>query len=197
MSLRTAHPRVLPLFVDRWSPRAFDGTPLPAEDLAVILEAAALAPSAFNYQPWRFLYAIHGDANWDRFLSLLLPFNAAWASQAGALLFVVSDTVLRGGDADKPFASHAFDAGAAWALLALQATALGYHAHGMAGIDYDKARIELALPESYHLNMAVAIGRKGDPESLPEALRAREVPSPRKPVTAFSAAGTFADLPVA
>jgi nitroreductase len=194
---RTADPRVLPLFVDRWSPRAFDGTALPAEDLAVILEAAALAPSAFNYQPWRFLYAIRGDANWDLFLSLLLPFNAGWAKEAGALVFVLSDTVLRGGETEKPFPTHAFDTGAAWALLALQATALGYHAHGMAGVDYDRVRSELGIPESYHINMAAAIGRRGDPEALPEALRAREAPSPRKPVAAFAAAGTFADLPVA
>ena len=74
MTTRTADPRVLPLIVDRWSPRAFDGAAVPAEDLAVIFEAAGLAPSAFNYQPWRFLYAVPGDANWAAFLDILIAF---------------------------------------------------------------------------------------------------------------------------
>lgn len=195
MTQRTADPRVVPLIVDRWSPRAFDGSALPAEDLAVILEAAALAPSAYNYQPWRFLYAIHGDANWERFLGLLLPFNAGWAKDAGALLFVVSDTLMRQPDKANPNHSHSFDAGAAWAMLALQATAMGYHAHGMTGLDIANASAELGIPDDFRLEAAVAIGRKDSPERLPEALSAREVPSTRKPVEAFAVAGTFGDLP--
>ena len=54
---RQAHPSIHQLFIDRWSPRSFDESELPQEDLDVILEAAAWAPSAFNYQPWKFLYA--------------------------------------------------------------------------------------------------------------------------------------------
>ncbi|KUR74327.1 nitroreductase family protein [Novosphingobium sp. FSW06-99] len=195
MTARTADPRVVPLFVERWSPRAFDGTPVAADDLQVIFEAAALAPSAFNYQPWRFLYAVSGDANWDLFVSLLMPFNASWARAAGALVIVISDRQMKLGGDPKANPNHSFDAGAAWALLALQATALGYHAHGMAGIDQDRIRTELAIPDDFHIEAAVAIGRKGDPESLPEALRAREVPSGRHPVARFTAAGAFTALP--
>jgi nitroreductase len=197
MSARTADPRIVPLIVDRWSPRAFDGTPLPAQDLKVILEAAGFAPSAFNYQPWRFLYAVHGDANWDRFVSLLLPFNAGWAKAAGALVFIVSDNLMRIGADAKPNHSHSFDAGAAWAMLALQATALGYHAHGMTGVDFAKAQTELGVPDDFRIEAAVVIGRKGAPDSLPEALRAREVPSGRHPVAQIAAAGGFGDLPTA
>lgn len=197
MSERTADPRVVPLIVERWSPRAFDGTPVPAQDIAVILEAATWAPSAFNYQPWRFLYATHGDANWDRFLSLLIPFNAGWASHAGVLLFIVSDTQMRGPNGAQPNHSHSFDAGAAWALLALQATALGYHAHGMTGVDFAKAQDELGVPPDFRIEAAVAIGRKGSPDSLPEPLRAREVPSTRHALAQVATAGGFADLPKA
>jgi nitroreductase len=195
MTGRTADPRIVPLLVERWSPRAFDGTPLPAEDLAVIFEAAGLAPSAFNYQPWRFLYAVHGDAHWELFLSLLVPFNAAWAKQAGALVIIVSDTLMRMGGDPRPNHSHSFDAGAAWALMALQATALGYHTHGMSGIELDKIRSELGIPDDFRVEAAVAIGRKGNADDLPEPLRAREAPSGRHPVSQIAAAGTFADLP--
>ncbi|MFM5932216.1 MAG: nitroreductase family protein [Novosphingobium sp.] len=191
METRTADPRVLPLIVERWSPRAFDGTAMPQEDLDVILEAATLAPSAFNYQPWRFLYAHRDDANWERFLSLLIPFNASWAKEAGVLLFILSDTLMQQGDEAKPLHSHSFDAGAAWAQMALQATAMGYHAHGMTGIDFDRIRSELAVPERFRVEAAVAIGRRASPEVLPEGLREREVPSGRKPISDVSAAGSF------
>jgi len=194
MENRTANPRVLPLIVERWSPRAFDGSALPQEDLDVILEAATLAPSAFNYQPWRFLYAHRGDANWELFLSLLIPFNASWAKEAGVLLFILSDTVMEQGDKSSPLHSHSFDAGAAWAQMALQATALGYHAHGMTGIEFDRIRAELAVPDRFRVEAAVAIGRRASPDVLPEGLRAREVPSGRKPVASVAGAGTFASI---
>lgn len=194
MTARQADPRIVPLIVERWSPRAFDATPLPADDLRVILEAAALAPSAFNYQPWRFLSAIHGDANWARFLDLLVPFNAGWATRAGALVFIVSDTLSRQGDSARPNHSHSFDAGAAWAMLALQATAMGYHAHGMTGVDFDRARVELKVPDDFRVEAAVAIGRRADASILPEALAAREAPSGRHPLAQIHAAGDFSAL---
>lgn len=195
MESRTTNPRLVPLLIDRWSPRAFDGSALPQEDLDVILEAAGLAPSAFNYQPWRFLYAVNGDAHWDLFLSLLIPFNASWAKQAGALVFILSETHMGSGDEARPSHSHSFDAGAAWAQLALQATAMGYHAHGMTGIDFDRIRSELGIPESFRVEAAAAIGRKASPDVLPEGLRVKEAPSGRKAVGTIAAPGAFDALP--
>lgn len=191
MTTRTAHPKVHQLFLDRWSPRAFDESAISDEDLEAIFAAAGLAPSAFNYQPWKFLYARRGDANWERFLSLLIPFNQMWAKDAAALVFIVSDTKKRDGEEHSDFYSHSFDAGAAWAQMALQATLLGYHAHGMTGLEFDKARAELGLPEDIRLEAAVAIGRRDAPERLPEGLRGGEVPSPRKPVGEIAFAGNY------
>lgn len=192
---RTVTRPVDPLFLDRWSPRAFDATALPQADLDTMLDAARWAPSAFNYQPWRFLYAHRNDADWARFLDLLLPFNQGWVQHAGALLFVLSDTLSSapGSDEAKPSHSHSFDAGAAWALLALQATRLGYHTHAMTGVDFDRARTELAVPERFRIEAAVAIGRMGDKSVLPEALQSREVPSDRKPVESIARQGNFVD----
>jgi nitroreductase len=193
------HPRastraVDSLFLERWSPRAFDSSTIPQADLDTIFDAARWAPSAFNYQPWRFLYAHRDDADWQRFLELLLPFNQGWVKNAGAIVFVLSDTLMAapGSDDFKPSHSHSFDAGAAWALLALQATRLGYHTHGMTGVDFDKARAELAVPERFRIEAAVAIGRQGDKAILPEALQAREEPSDRKPIESFAHQGNFA-----
>lgn len=189
MTERTADPSILPLILERWSPRSFDGTPVPEGELLAMIEAAGWAPSAFNVQPWTFLYARPGDAHWDRFLSVLVPFNQSWAKDAGALLFIVSQET--SGSEGQPLYSHSFDAGAAWALLAIQAQHMGWHSHGMTGIDFDRAQTELAIPAGYRLEAGVAIGRKAPAERLPEGLREREAPAPRKPVAEIAVAGTF------
>jgi len=180
---QTAHP-IDPLFLDRWSPRAFDSAPMPEADLLTLFEAARWAPSAFNAQPWRFLYARRDDADWPLFLSLLIPWNQGWAHSASVLIYILSDTLpFTGKDgAPAPSHTHSFDAGAAWACLALQATKLGYLAHGMSGIELDRAREELRVPERFRIEAAVAVGRLGDPATLPEKLRAREAPSERLPL---------------
>jgi len=177
------------LFLDRWSPRAYDKSVMPTEDLRTILDAGRWAPSSYNYQPWRFLYARRGDANWSRFLGLLVPGNQAWAQNTSVLLFIVSDKYM--GRPDRPNHVHSFDAGAAWAMMALQAHMLGYHAHGMVGVDFDRAQAELGVPETFRIEAAVAIGRMGDPATLPDALREREVPSDRKPLDQVAFAGNF------
>lgn len=194
-SARTVTRPVDPLFLERWSPRAFDGTAVAQEDLDTMFDAARWAPSAFNYQPWRFLYAHRDDADWSRFLGLLAPFNQTWVANAGVIVFVLSDTLMAapGSQDFKPSHSHSFDAGAAWATLALQATRMGYHCHAMTGVDFDKARAELAVPERFRIETAIAIGRQGDKSILPEALAAREAPSDRKPVESFARAGNFID----
>ena len=186
------HP-VDPLFLQRWSPRAFDGSKMPEADLLSLFEAARWAPSAFNSQPWRFLYAHRGDPQWPIFLDALIPYNRDWAQHCAVLVYVLSDTLPFTGKAGEPLPSltHSYDAGAAWMLLALQAWRMGYYAHGMSGIDLDLARKTLGVPERYAIDAAAAIGRRGDPSTLPEKLRAREAPSGRKPVADFAFHGLF------
>ena len=185
------HP-VDPLFLRRWSPRAFDGSEIAEEDLLTMFEAARWAPSAFNSQPWRFLYACRGGSDWERFLGLLIPWNQGWAKSASALVYILSDTLPftdRKTGEPRSSTTHSFDAGAAWACLALQAARMGYLAHGMSGIQYELARSELRIPERFELEAACAIGRIGDPAQLDEKLRAREFPSDRKSVGEFAFRG--------
>jgi nitroreductase len=191
MTTRTADPRVLPLIAGRWSPRSFDGSTMPQEDLDVILQAAGLAPSAYNIQPWTFLYAHRGDENWDRFLALLVEFNQLWAKDASVLLFAVSDTLARGGSEPSPNHSHSFDTGSAWALLALQAAHMGYAAHGMTGVDFARAAQELGVPQDHRIEAAIAIGKQAPADRLPEMLRGKEQVSARKPVSEIAKAGSF------
>ena len=192
---RTPEHSVAPLFLERWSPRAFTGEALPEAELMKILEAARWAPSAYNAQPWRFVYALRDTPAWPRLLGLLNQHNQSWAKEAGALLILFSKTTLvpPGADRAVPSACHSFDAGAAWACLALEATRLGWHVHAMAGFDKARAIEELAVPEGYVAEAAIALGRKADKSVLPAALQAREEPSGRNPVEAFAFAGKFKD----
>lgn len=191
MTGRIANPRIQKLIIDRWSPRAFDGSEIPVEELETIFEAAGWAPSAYNVQPWTFLYARRGDANWDKFLSLLVEFNQGWAKDASALVFIVSDKLMRSDNGNSDNHSHSFDAGAAWALMALQAQAMGYHTHGMTGIQFGKAEEELGIPSDHRLEAAIAIGTIGRKEDLPDFLQEREVASGRKPLEQIVKAGPF------
>ena len=190
---RTPDHPIEQIFADRWSPRAFEATSMPASDLLTILEAARWAPSAFNVQPWRFLYSHRDDAHWQDYLNLLDPFNASWAQNALAMVFVLSDTVMPG-DGTRPqklSRTHSFDAGAAWAQLALQATSLGYQAHAMAGIFFDRPHEKLTVPERYRIEIAIAIGKRVDRSVLPQELQDREEPSQRLSVDEIAFAGVF------
>jgi len=191
---RTAAHPISALFLQRWSPRSFDPISMPESDLLTILEAARWAPSAFNIQPWRFIYTLRGKANWKDWLELLDPFNASWASNAAALVFLVSDTLTSAykGNSAKPSRTHSFDAGAAWAHLALQATASGYQAHAMAGIHFEAVQQQLAVPDHYRVEIAAAIGRQAPPSRLPQALREREFPSSRLPLQQIAFRDVFA-----
>jgi len=190
---RTAEHPIAPLFLERWSPRAFVEQALTKTELMTILEAGAWAPSSYNSQPWRFLFAIRDTPSWPKFLGLLIEFNQSWAKRAGALVVIVSSETMRppGSDKDVPAYSHSFDAGAAWAQIALQASLLGFQAHGMVGFDIPRATVELNVPAGFRVEAAVAIGKPGDKSILPEGLAAREAPSPRKKLAESALEGGF------
>ncbi len=191
---RTSAHDVDKIFLERWSPRAFTGEPIDPATLLTMIEAGGWAASSYNSQPWRFLYALKGTPHWDRFLGLLIPFNQSWAQSASALVVLVSNSTMRppGSDKDVPSHSHSLDAGAAAGNFALQASLLGWQAHGMVGLDLDRAFTELNVPAGYRVEAAYAVGRIGDPAQLPEGLRAREAPSPRMRVEEIAFEGGFA-----
>ena len=186
---RTADHPIDKLFLERWSPRAFTGEPIPPEALMTILEAARWAPSSYNSQPWRMLWARRDTPAWATLFGLLGEFNQSWCKNAAALVYFVSSETMQppGRPEPVPSHSHSFDTGSAWGYLALQATLSGWHAHGMVGFDIQRSYAELHVPPGFRVEAAVAIGRLGDKSLLPEQMREREVPSNRLPLsqTAF------------
>jgi nitroreductase len=189
-SRRKAGYPILPLFLNRWSPRSMSGEPLADDELFPLFEAARWAPSSYNAQLWRFIYARRQDAaRFQEFVDLLQPANQAWAKDAAVLAVTVARQ--RFEKTDQPAVTHVFDAGAAWENLALEAARRGLVAHGMQGFDFERARRELGVPAEYDVLAMIAIGRRAPRERLPEPLREREAPNQRRPLREILFEGSF------
>lgn len=179
------------LFLDRWSARSFVEAPMPETELLQLFEAARWAPSSFNYQPWRFLYAMRDTPEWKTFFGLLVEINQSWAFRASALVFVLSDTRVMRPNSDKPIDSytHIFDTGMAYGQMALQATSMGLFTHPMQAFDRVRAHAELKVPDFLRFACAVAVGRKGHPDQLSDYMKGREAPNGRRPMNSMIATG--------
>lgn len=185
---RTTKYPIEDIFLKRFSPRAMSAEIIYKDELMTLFEAARWAPSASNIQPWRFIYAMKGTPEFEKLISIMIPFNKEWCIRASVLVLVVSHNLLKD---TKISVSHSFDTGAAWENLALQASMTGFIAHGMAGFNYAIAKKEFNVPEDYSVEMMIAIGKPGKIVDLPEPLRARETPSDRKPLEEIVFEGKF------
>jgi nitroreductase len=179
------------LIRDRWSPRAFADKTVPPEVLRSLFEAARWAPSSSNEQPWSYIVATREDKeNFEKMLRVLVEFNANWAKNAPVLALAIVKLVFEKNNA--PNRNAQYDTGAATALLSVEATSRGLAVHQMAGFDPDKARKVFEIPAGWDAIAAIAIGYPGDPESLPQPLRDRELaPRVRKPLSKFVMTGRW------
>ena len=178
-----------PLLLHRWSPRAMSGEEISDTELMRLFEAARWAPSSYNGQPWRFIYAKRNSEPWDKLFSLMVDFNKSWAKNAAVLVVVISRKNFE--HDEKPSVTHQFDAGAAWENLALQGETQGLVTHGMQGFDYDKARRDLSIPATFDVMAMVAIGKPAPKEILPSDVQQREQASDRKPLSEIIMEGQF------
>lgn len=176
---------VLPVFLHRWSPRAFTDKDVSEKDLVTIFEAVRWAASSFNEQPWRFLVGRKGEETYAKIHDVLMAANQAWAKSAPVLVLGAAKTKFSHNGAPNRVAL--FDLGAASSYLTLQASALGIHSHQMAGFDVDAARKAFGVPEEYIFGSAIALGYQGEPETLPvEQMKQQEVsPRTRKALSEF------------
>jgi nitroreductase len=181
------HP-IFDLLARRWSTRAFADRSVDRGTLVSLFEAARWAPSSGNGQPWSYLVAtIDNAAEHERMASVLTPGNT-WARKAPVLALSIASLHR----ADKPNRTAHHDLGLANENLVIQALSMGLAVHMMAGFHIDMAREAFEIPASYDPLAMMAIGYPGDPGSLPEDLRAKELaPRQRKPVSEFVFNGKF------
>ncbi|GAA0305918.1 nitroreductase [Gracilibacillus halotolerans] len=179
---RQAEYEIDSLFLERWSPRSFSDKQVDEKTLWSLFEAARWSPSAMNSQPWRFIVARKKE-ELEKFNSFILEGNRIWCEKAPVLALIISDK--------EAGANHAFDTGAAWLALALQAKMKGLITHPMSGINKEKARDVLHIPEQFEIQALVAIGYQDVREKLAPALQEREQPSPRRPIAESIIEGSF------
>lgn len=168
-------------FIERWSSRDFDGTPLTQEQIETLLEAVRWTPSSYNEQPWK-LYYPKTEEQREIFFKLLVEGNQEWAKNAGALFFLAANRILsKTGEQNR---HYAFDTGAAWMALALQAHLMGLSAHAMGGFDEGRAYKELGVAkEEYEIFAAIAVGKPTQKAAETEER------TPRKPLTEITESG--------
>lgn len=176
---------------DRWSPRAFSEKPIPPEILCSLFEAARWAPSCNNEQPWAFVVTTKDDPEpHNRTLSTLVEANRTWAQHAPVLGIALFEQSFGFNSSPNRYASY--DTGAAMANLSAEATTRGLFVHQMAGFDPGKASELFHIPNGWEPIAAFVIGYPGDPQSLPEKLRGRELgPRSRKPLSSFVMSGSW------
>ena len=147
----------------RYSPYAFSDKPVSEETLYKIFETARHAPSSYNEQPWRFIYALKENHEaYQRLLECAVADNQKWAKDAPVLLLSLAKRHFsETGDPNR----HAWhDTGMAVAFFVLKATEQGLYAHQMAGFDAEKAQKSLSIPDEFHPVAMIALGHRGNEE---------------------------------
>ena len=189
----TTYP-IEPLLQQRWSPRAFADRPVEPEILRRLWEAARWSASCANQQPWYFIVATKEDAaEYARMLSCLRENNQQWAARAPVLMVSVAKLSFDANGQPNRYAFH--DVGLAVANLIVQATALGVFVHQMAGFYPEKVRELYGVPEDYEPVAGIVLGYPGDPATLPEDLRQRELAlRVRRPLDTFVFQNTWGQI---
>ena len=158
--------------LNRKSIFSFSSKHVEEDKLALIFEAASLAPSSFNAQPWRFIFATKEDVVYKDMLDLLADSNKTWATTAPILILTIAEVFDTKKNRSNHFAMH--DVGLSTANLMLQASALGLYTHPMGGYDSKKAKELFGLPEGFEPVTMIALGYQGDSSQLSDELLKRQ-----------------------
>lgn len=159
---------------ERWSPRSFSDRDVKPDLIRKLFDAARWAPSSFNEQPWRFIYARKEEPEqFDKLYRVMGEFNQNWAGEAPVLILTIAKK--RFSKNDKPNRVAKYDLGAAMAHLTFEATSHDLYVHQMAGIDQERARKIFDIPEGYKAITMAAVGYKGDPDDLEGDLKETEI----------------------
>ena len=176
---------ILEIIQERWSPYSFSSAPVEPFKLKAMFEAAGLAPSCNNEQPWLFVFATQEQQDvFKDYVEFLTEGNKLWAKHAYALVISMARTKFSYSGRPNRFAFH--DTGMAVTNLLLQAEALDLYVHQMGGYSIEKVQEYFRLGDDIEPVAMMAVGYLGDGSSLtPELLKRDEVRRPRKSISEF------------
>ena len=132
-----------------------------------------MAPSCFNNQPWRYVFAHNPEVLKE--LHPALAKGNKWAHFASMIIAVFSkpdyDCIIR----DREY--YLFDTGMATAFLILRATELGLVAHPIAGYSEKKVKQILEIPEDMKVITLVIVGKHS--ETISDVLSEKHIEAER------------------
>jgi nitroreductase len=184
------HP-ILDLIKNRKSTRWFSPLPIEPERLSSLFEATRWAPSSTNEQPWTYMYATRDQTElWDKFFSCLNDGNKIWAKDAPLLILSLARKNFTRYKSANEYSMY--DLGGANSFLSLQAVELGLQVRQVAGFNREKTIETLRIPETLQPGVFIVVGYPGDPQTIPEHLKPRELaPRERFLQREFVINGTF------
>lgn len=171
---------VLSTIARRVSCRSYQATPVPEEHLTQVLEAAQLAPSACNQQPWRFAVVRDPDLRRRIVEEGFLPgIKMSWAIDAPVQVvigmersFVTHRLAASVSGVDYPWV----DIGIAGEHLVLASTELGL---GTCWIGWIKPRVVAGIvgwPKAIKPAVVITVGYPSDPDgAVPPASRRKSL----------------------
>jgi len=173
----------------RRSVRKFSGAPIPRADLEAILDAARLAATGYNAQPWTFVVVTEPEGR------AALSLGKPWLLDAAALVAVVLDPSTR---------FWREDGCSAIANMLIAATALGYGSCWLQGDTMPREeplKQALGVPPDLRLLSLVALGVPAEwptrpKKALAEVVRWEQYGAPAEPGSGSAArvGGLRADL---
>jgi len=157
----------LDLVKTRYSVRKYKKDPVPEVFLKTCFEAARLAPSASNSQPWEFIVIQNSDIRKDvaeSTFSTLFPFNkfALQAPVIVALVMTKGPVVVQAGAGLQGTPFNLIDIGIAAEHFCLQASELGLGTCMLGWFDEKKVRKILNIPKSKKIALLITVGYPAD-----------------------------------
>jgi len=159
----------------RYSVRNYKDTPVPKEHIEVCIEAARLAPSACNSQPWKFIIVDQPQLRSQLAKAAfegLLDFNH-FVFSAPVLVLIVSQrqkisaklgSIVKGRD------FHLMDTGIAAEHFCLQAAELGLGTCMLGWFNQKKVKKTLWIPTLKRVELIISVGFAAD-ETTPKKKR--------------------------
>jgi nitroreductase len=159
----------------RYSVRNYNQTPVSRENIARCIEAARLAPSACNSQPWKFIVVdepgIETDVARAAFEGIL-DFNH-FAFKAPVLILIVSQRqklLAKFGSIVKRKNFSLMDIGIAAEHFCLQAAQEGLGTCILGWFNEKKVKKILGIPKNKRLELIISVGLSAD-EKVPDKIR--------------------------
>lgn len=175
-----------PLIEKRKSYKAFSEQAVEKEKIQSILEAAQLAPSCFNEQPWNFIIGnkYEDEEQYNKILNCFNKDNQVWAKHAPILMITVAKLFFTHNGAANPYAWH--DLGLSVANMTFQANYLDLCVSEVAGIVSENIYETFNISEVYQPCSGLVIGYQGNGLNLLDNLQKKNnKPRIRNPIDSF------------